>query len=118
MQSWRTVVLIALFATGMFLLSIGGDSLKVAHLGIKFVPIVWLAAILPLSYHPVGVIFMVFGVSLMFIVQQVCRRADKRIVAAFPEIIPRPPPSFGFVGIAGVCIAFAGWWIAGWWFRT
>src|SRR5260370_6795230 len=88
MQSWRTVVLIALFATGMFLLSIGGDSLKVAHLGVKFVPIVWLA--------------------LMFIVQQVCRHADKRIVAAFPEIFP--PPSFGFVCIAGSCIALAGWW--------
>jgi hypothetical protein len=84
MQSWRTIVLIALFATGMFLLSIGGDSLKVAYLGIKFVPIVWLAATLPLSYHTIGIIFMVFGFSLMLIAAEVCRRADKRVVAAFP----------------------------------
>jgi hypothetical protein len=108
--------LVAFFATGMFLLSIGGDSLKVAHLGVKFVPIVWLAAILPVSYHTMGVILMVFGVFLMFIVHQVCRRADKRIEAAVPET--SESPSFGFIVIAGACIAFAGWWIAGWWFRT
>jgi hypothetical protein len=116
MQSWRTVVLIALVATGMFLLSIGGDSLKVAHLGIKFVPIVWLAAILPLSYHTIGVILMVSGFSLMLIPAEVCRRADKRVKAALPGI--SPPRSFRFVLIPGAFIAFVGWWIANEWFRT
>ena len=113
MRSWRTVVLIALFASGMFLLAIGGDSLKVEHLGVKFVPFLWLAAILPLSYNTIGIVFMVLGVSLMFVVQRVCFRADKHILSEISN-----SPSFGFVGITGACIAFAGWWIADWWFRT
>jgi len=116
MQSRQTAVLVALVAIGMFLLSVGGDSLKVAHLGIKFVPFVWLAAIVPLSYHTVSVISMVFGFFMMLIVQQICRRADKRVIAAFPEI--SPPPSFGLVLIAGWCLGLAGWWIADGWFRA
>jgi hypothetical protein len=39
MQTWRAIGLIALTAIGMFLLSMGIDSLKVAHLGIRFVPV-------------------------------------------------------------------------------
>src|SRR5438552_3137022 len=116
MLSSRTVGLIALTAIGMFLLSIGGDSLKVAHLGIKFVPILWLAATLPLSYHTIGVIFVVLGFSLMLIAAEVCRRADKRVVAAFPGI--SSPGSFRFVLVPGAFIAFVGWWIANEWFRT
>jgi hypothetical protein len=116
MPSWRTVVLIALIATGMFLLSIGGDSLKVAHLGIKFVPIVWLAATLPLSYHTIGIILIVLGFSLMGIAAEVCRRADKRVVAAFPGI--PSPGSLRFVLLPGAIIAVVGWWIVNVWFRT
>jgi hypothetical protein len=116
MQSWRTVGLIALTAIGMLLLSLGIDSLKVAHHGIKFVPILWLAAMLPLSYHTIGIIFVVLGFSLMLIAAEICRRADKRVVAALPGLAS--PRSFRFVLIPGVFIAFVGWWIANGWFRA
>jgi hypothetical protein len=116
MQSSRMVGLIALTAIGMFLLSMGIDSLKVAHLGIKFVPVLWLAATLPLSYHTIGVIFVVLGFSLMLIAAEVCRRADKHVVARFPGI--SSPGSFRFVLVPAAFIAFVGWWIANGWFRT
>src|SRR5947207_9791879 len=107
MQSWRTIGLIALTAIGMLLLSLGIDSLKVVHLGIKFVPILLLAATLPLSYHTIGIVFGVLGFSLMLIAAEACRRADKRVVAAFPGI--SSPRAFRFVLLPGAFIAFVGW---------
>jgi hypothetical protein len=100
----------------MFLLSIGVDSLKVTHHGIKFVPIVWLAARLPLSYHSIEITFVVLGFSFMLIPAELCRRADKQVVAAFPGI--SSPRSFRFVLLPGAFIAFVGWWIANGQFRA
>lgn len=112
----RLTVPILLTATGLFLLSQGIDSLKVEHLGIRLLPVRWLASVTTLSYQSAGIVCVVIGFALMFLGAEICRRADKRVVAAIPGI--KPPRSFRFVIPAAGLLAFIGWTIVGAWFTT
>jgi hypothetical protein len=116
MQPARTVGLIALTATGMLLLYIGMSAQKVAHLGVRFVPIMWLAAMLPLSYQTICIIFMVLGFCLMLIPAELCRRAEKRALDALPGTSSWP--TFRFVLGPSLFIAVTGVFIVEGFFRT
>jgi uncharacterized membrane protein len=95
MQFPRLLLPTTLAAFGLFLLMQGIDSLKVEHLGIRLLTIQWLAQTSTLSYHTVGITCAVIGFAFMFAGAEICRRADKRIVAAIPGI--KSPRSFRFV---------------------
>src|SRR5713226_1892614 len=95
MQFPRLVVPTSLTAVGFFLLTQGVDSLKVEHLGIRLLTVQWFAHATTLTYHTVGIICVVFGFAFMFAGSEICRRADKRVVAAIPGI--KSPRSFRFV---------------------
>jgi hypothetical protein len=116
MQFPRLTVPILLTATGLFLLSQGIDSLKVEHLGIRLLTVQWLGVALRLTYHSAGIVCIVVGFPLMFLGSEICRRADKRVVAAIPGI--SSPRSFRFVIPAAGLLAFIGWAIVSTWFTT
>jgi hypothetical protein len=95
MQVSRLILPTTFAAFGFFLLMQGLDSLKVQHLGIRLLTIQWLTDTSALSYHTVGIICAITGFAFMFAAAQVCRRADKRVAAATPNI--KSPGSFGLV---------------------
>ena len=113
MQS--SIIPISLFATGMILLSLGLDSLKVAAAGIRFVPVQWLASATLLSYRTAGVALAVLGFALMALAAEICRRHDNRVVAAIPGIAS--PRSFRPVFL-GAVIAVVVWTVVSNWLRT
>ena len=98
MQS-SLVIPTALSAIGMFLLSIGGDALKVAPAGIHFLPVEWLIVATTLSYRVVSYALVVLGFGVLIVAAGICRRADKRVEAALPGIAPRR--SFRFAIVPG-----------------
>ena len=106
MQS-SLVIPTALCAIGMFSLSVGGDGLKLASLGVHWLPVQWLAALTALSYRTVGYTLSVLGFAFMLVAAEICRRADKRVVAAAPGIAP--PRSFRFAIVPGGLNAMLGW---------
>ena len=112
----RLVLPTAVTAFGFFLLMQGIDSLKIEHLGIRLLTIQWLAAMTTLSYHTVGIICGVVGFAIMFVGSEICRRADKRVVAAIPGI--KSPRSFRFVTLPAFFFAAIGSYIVHTWFRT
>jgi hypothetical protein len=116
MQFPRLTVPILLTATGLFLLSQGIDSLKGEHFGTRLLPVQWLASIMTLSYHNAGIVCVVVGFAFIFLGAEICRRADKHVVAAIPGI--RSPSSFRFVIPAAGLLAVIGWAIVGAWFTT
>jgi hypothetical protein len=114
MQFPRLVVPTILTAVGFFSLTQGVDSLKVEHLGIRLLTVQWVASITTLSYHGVGVALWIVGFSPMVLGAEICRRADKRVVAAIPGI--QSPRSFRFVIPVAAFFAFVGWYIVSRWF--
>lgn len=112
MQS--SIIPISLFASGMIVLSLGLDSLKVAAAGIRFVPVQWLATATLLSYRAAGLAFGVLGFALMAFAAEICRRHDNRVVAAIPGIAS--PHSFRPVFL-GAVIALVVWTVASNWLR-
>lgn len=113
MQS--SIIPISLVATGMLLLSLGGDSLKVAAAGIRFLPVQWLAGATLLSYRTVGYLLSVLGCALMLLAAEICRRHDNRVVAASPGMAP--PHSLRIALLGGV-LALLLWAIASDWLLT
>ena len=103
-------------AFGMFSLALGGDSLKVAHLGIRYVPFQYLTDLTAISYRAIGYSLLVVGLGLMLAAAAICRRADKRVVAAVPGI--SPPLSFAFAAVPGCFIGVATWAVVSEWLRT
>ena len=115
MQS-SLVIPTALCAIGMFSLSVGGDGLKLASLGVHWLPVQWLAALTGVSYRTVSYTLSVLGFAFMLVAAEICRRADKRMVAAAPDIAP--PRSFRFARVPGGLIAMLGWGGLSVWFPT
>ena len=109
------VIPTAIFAVGLFLLSIGGDALKVADLGVRFLPIQWLVEVTSFSYRVVGYSVAIGGFALLFVAAEICRRADKRVVAATPGV--PSPRSIRFAIVPGGLIAMLGWALVNTWFR-
>ena len=109
-----TIIPISIFATGMILLSLGLDSLKVAAAGIRFVPVQWVAAATLLSYRTAGFAFAVLGFALMALAADICRRHDNKVVAAIPGMTS--PRSFRPVFL-GAVIAVVVWTVASNWLR-
>ena len=101
---------------GFFLLMQGIDSVKIQHAGIRLLTIQWFADTTTLSYHTVGIICGVVGFAIMFIGSVICRRADKRVVAAIPGI--KSPRSFRFVILPAFFFAVIGSFIVDKWFTT
>jgi hypothetical protein len=112
----RLVAPTALTAAGFFLLTQGVDSLKVEHAGIRLLTVQSCARLTSLSYHAVGVIYVVFGFVFMLAGAEICRRADKRVVTAIPGIAS--PRSFRFVIPLAAFFGFIGWAIVNTWFTT
>jgi hypothetical protein len=116
MQFPRLVIPTIFTAVGFFVLTQGIDSLKIEHLGIRLLTVQWFARVTTLSYHAVGITCVALGFALMFLGAEICRRADKRVVAAIPGIAS--PHSFRFVIPVAAFFAFVGWFIVSTWFST
>src|SRR5205823_10762653 len=101
MQS-SLVIPTALSAIGMFLLSIGGDALKVAPAGIHFLPVEWLIVATTLSYRVVSYALVVLGFGVLIVAAGICWRADKRVEAAVPGIAHRGSLRFGIVPVGPI----------------
>ena len=116
MQFPRLILPTTLSAIGFFLLTQGIDSLKVEHVGIRLLTVQWLARVTTVSYHTTGIICIVVAFTLMFSGSAICRRDDKRVVAAIPGILS--PRSFRFVIPVAAFFGFIGWAIVNAWFTT
>jgi hypothetical protein len=103
-------------AFGFFILCQGTDSLKAEHLGVRLLTVQWLANVTTLSYHMAGITCNVLGWALMAAGALTCRRGDKRLVAANPDIAP--PKSLVFVVLVAILFGFAGSKIVSKWFTT
>jgi hypothetical protein len=110
------VISTALNAIGMFLISIGGDALKVGPAGIRFLPVEWLTVATTLSYRVVRYALVVLGFGVLIVAAEMCRRADERVEAALPGIAPRR--SFRFAIVPGGLIAMLGWTLVNMYLRT
>jgi hypothetical protein len=88
MQFARLILPTIQMAFGFFMLCQGTDSLKAEHLGVRLLTVQWLANVTTLSYHMAGIICNVLGWALMVAGALICRRGDKRLVAANPDIAP------------------------------
>jgi hypothetical protein len=116
MQFPRLVLPTTLTAIGFFCLTQGVDSLKVEHLGIRLLTVQWLARVTTVSYHAAGIICIIVAFTLMFSGSAICRRGDRRVVAAIPGIAS--PRSFRFVIPVAGFFGFVGWAIVNAWFTT
>jgi hypothetical protein len=116
MQFPRLVLPTTLTAIGFFFLTQGIDSLKVEDHGIRLLTVQSLARATTVSYHAAGIICIVVALTLMFSGSAICRRDDKRVVAAIPGI--GSPRSFRFVIPVAVFFGFVGWAIVNAWFTT
>jgi len=103
-------------ALGMFFLSIGIDALKVLRSGIRLLPLEWAGALASLSYRTVGYSVAIVGFALLLVAAEVCRRADKRFVAASPGMAS--PRSFRFAIIPGGLLGMIGAAVVFQWCRT
>jgi hypothetical protein len=110
----RLVVPTALTAAGFFLLTQGVDSLKVEYAGIRLLTVQSSARLTSLSYHAVGIIYVVLGFVFMLAGAEICRQADKRVVATLPGL--PSPRSFRFVIPVAAFFGFIGWAIVNTWF--
>jgi hypothetical protein len=99
----------------MFLLSIGTDALKVAHLGIRFIPVELLAAATATTYRVAGYALAFLGFAVVLLAAEICRRADQQAVAAIPGL--GSPRSFRFAVLPGAFIAILGWLVVTTWFE-
>ncbi|MDQ3315300.1 MAG: hypothetical protein M3505_11850 [Verrucomicrobiota bacterium] len=107
MEATRNAVVIALTATGLFAISIGGSSWKLRHSGKQFVPVRWATDASGLSLETISVAALVMGLLLIMGGDEMCRRADKRAEAAAPGFsLPR---SFGFAIFPAAGVGFLGW---------
>jgi len=116
MQFPRLVLPTTLTAIGFFLLTQGVDSLKVEHLGIRLRTVQWLARATTLSDHTAGILCVIVAFALMFSGAEICRRADNRVVTAFPGLAS--PRSFRFVIPVAAFFGFIGWAIVSAWFTV
>jgi hypothetical protein len=100
----------------MFLLSVGVDALKIAHLGIRYDPVQWLADVTSLTYRAAEYGFAIVGFAVVLSAAEICRRADKRAQDATPGL--PSPRSFRFAIIPGGLLGMIGSVASGIWFRN
>jgi hypothetical protein len=99
----------------MFLLGLGIDARKTAHLGIRYTPVRAITHTLPIGYEPAAIGVAVFGLGLVLLAVEICRRADQRAIAASSGV--KDPPSFVFAIVPGRLIAFIVWDLVDGWLR-
>jgi hypothetical protein len=104
-MSRRQALLVALTAFGLFLVTVGGDSLKIGH--VEYFPMLSPARVTSFVYHAISIGVLIFGLALILLSAELCRRADARASATLPGI--RRVPSFVPVLLPAALISFLTW---------
>ena len=83
-MSRRKILLVALIWIGLFLIGVGGDSLKIGHL--EYFPTLSPSIFISFTYHAISIGLLILGLVLVLVAAEICRRFDKRASAALPGI--------------------------------
>ena len=116
MLRFPAVVPLILCTSGMFLLSLGIDARKTAHFGTRYTPVVAITEAFPLGYEAAAILVAAFGLALVLLAAQICRRSDQRLTSAAPGV--KGPPSFVSAIVPGGVVAFLVWALADRWLQV